>query len=217
MNNKLNILGYVNGILLAIVMAFSSSCDLQLQEQFEFEDDIPELARFDMTVMEWLDQNPQDQFTYMLEAIERAGLRDLYDNADDNRTFLLLRNDAWTESNEILSSVAGDASYPLDSIPVATLRHILKYHIVDAYVDQGPSLLTVDAPYGFQTLIEGDSGRIYFSRNYSQNLSVNSAGSLLPGDKKNTGVSLHNYIFKNGVAHQLNAHVRYQPYYKAPK
>ncbi|GGZ25235.1 hypothetical protein GCM10007049_17160 [Echinicola pacifica] len=197
------------------------ACDMNLQPQFDYNAEIVDAPPFDMTVLEWMRSVNQDpalevnglpEFSYLLEAIDRTGLEELYNKPEDNRTFFLLKNQAWKSSGQLLAHVAGSANFPLDSISTEKLEHILKYHIVDAYVDQGPGLPSLDKNFKFQTLVPGDTGVVYIKRGWTFDLSVNRGAEALPSNAKGIAVELHNYKFTNGIAHQVTGYFRYRPF-----
>ncbi len=193
----------INSMFLVAMIFATTSCDLELQEQFEFDPSIPELTTFeDQTVWEWLSTNPNDEYNFMLEAIERAGLEEMYKATDKQRTFLLLKDRAWTDRGELLQHITGSQDGKIEDIPVETLQKVLKYHVVDDYVDQGPVLFELFADYTFDTMLEGEYGIITFQRDERFRLRMNWSENL-PSTKKRVGSALHNYVFSNGVAHLM--------------
>lgn len=205
--------------VLFIVLFMMTSCDLPVQPKFEFEPDVPDLITFeDQTVLEWMRSdasiggNANANFDIMVSAIEATGLEAEYSNPGDQRTFLMLNNEAFTANGEIFPLLGVASVDELDEAGLDRLRTILRYHIVDAYVDQGPEALPVLLTnYLFQTLIPGEEGVISFNRDERFRMNVNRADAL-PGNARGTQVRQHNYIFNNGVGHHIRDYVRNRPY-----
>ncbi|TXF90249.1 hypothetical protein FUA23_06940 [Neolewinella aurantiaca] len=202
-----------------IMLCCVTSCDLPVQPKFEFEPEISELITFeDQTVLEWMRSdasiggNNNANFDIMVSAIEATGLEDEYSDSGDRRTFLMLNNEAFTANGEIFQLLGVTAVDSLDEAGLDRLRTILRYHIVEDYVDQGPEALPVLlVDYFFQTLIPGDEGRISVNRDERFRLNINRADGL-PGNSRGTQVRQHNYIFSNGVGHHVRDYVRNRPY-----
>ncbi len=204
---------------LALLLFMVTSCDLPVQPKFEFESELGELVTFeDQTVLEWMRSDAavsavnNNNFDLFLEAIALTGLESEYSNSGDRRTFLMLQNQAFTAGGEIFALLRVGSLAELDDAGIDRLRTILRYHIVDDYVDQGaealPVLLT---DYLFQTLIPGEEGIISFNRDERFRMNVNRADAL-PGNARGTQVRNHNYIFNNGVGHHVRDYVRNRPY-----
>jgi len=211
----------LSGVLVLFAMAvMTTGCSLPVQPDFEFEPAIGELVTFeDQTVLEWMSSdaavsgNANNNFDILVDAIALAGMESEYDSPGDRRTFLMLNNEAFTGGGEIFAVLGVTELDSLDTDEEITrLRTILRYHIVDAYVDQGPEALPVLLTnYLFQTLIPGDDGQISFNRDERFRMNVNRAVGL-PGTKRGTQVRNHNYIFSNGVGHHVRDYVRTRPY-----
>ncbi|MEM6522646.1 MAG: fasciclin domain-containing protein [Bacteroidota bacterium] len=225
---KLNIIVFVASTFLVVV-----GCDLDLQEEWQYEPEPLGNIPTGLTAYEWIQGinqdttfNPTDstsEFSFLLEAIDRTGMREEFDDLNDQRTFFLLRNAAWTGGGQILQDVAGSPDFPLDSIDTETLTAILNYHIIpDEVLDQGPSIPKTDFHFYYQTMIPGDTGVIEINKRLWDftlriNTSIDRIGlsdipSNMPSTSEGAIVALHNYQFLNGVGHQLNAYVRYQPF-----
>ena len=202
------------GILLGTAL---TGCDLELQKGTEFDSGVePQVTFGEMTAWEWLQTNPNDEFDYMIEAIELTGLQDEYNSLTSERTFLLLKDIGFTHNAGVLKLEFGSASIPLEDVDVEKLRNIMMYYILDTYVDQGPDhLVVVDRDYPFNTLSE-DPNNSYLTihRNWSFNLRINYSEDIASETKKSQSVKLHNYIFSNGnaVGHMLERHIRLAPF-----
>lgn len=203
-----------------VLLCFVTGCDLPVQPKFEFESEIGELVTFeDQTVLEWMrspesvnPSNSRVNFDIMVSAIEATGLEDEYNDPNDRRTFLMLNNEAFTANGEIFAVLGVDAIDSLDIDGIDRLRTILRYHIIDAYVDQGPDALPVLlVHYFFQTLIPGEEGIISANRDERFRMNINRADGL-PGNARGTQVRQHNYVFSNGVGHHIRDYVRNRPY-----
>lgn len=202
--------------VLAIVTILFSSCELTLQQKVPFNPETPVLATFkNQTAWEWIKTHPGDDFTLMEQAINVTGLQNLYSQVDSQRTYLLLKNISFTQSNGVLQVITGSRNGDLSKLSLANtqrLKNILMYHIINQYVDQGPdNLKVVYKDYFFQTLLPGLNGRVSINRNDSFNMVFN-ASSILPATKKGTIGAFHNYVLKNGVAHLLTTYIRVTPF-----
>lgn len=202
-----------------MALCLLASCDLQLQKPFEYEPELPPFTTFkDKTALDWLKTQKTadtaktlnlERFDLMLAAIDSAGLRDEYTKSGDQRTFLLLNNGAFLGTSRIISVVGGTTSTTLLKLPALTaanklkLVNILKYHIIDAYVDQVKALPVADAHYDFKTLGAAPNDVISMRRDVRFNLTINGSPSL-PTTKRTFTVFRHNYQFANGIAHIVN-------------
>lgn len=219
-------------ILIAAIVAFATfSCDLELQKEWEYVPEPFGNKPTGMTALEWVeminndptyqDANGLPEFDFLLQAIERTGLENLYLGQDTTNTFLLLRNSAWNGSNQLIQNMTGNREYPLDSISNERLEQVLRYHIIDEYLSQ-PAIPKNDFFLYYQTLVPGDSGSIEINKRlFDQSIRINtsiarigspSTPSNMPSSSRGTVVNLHNFIFTNGIGHQLNGYVRYQPF-----
>lgn len=191
-------------LMLLLIISSLTSCDLQRQRQFEFDPEIPPQVTFDMTALEFLQMHPDDDFHYLDSAIALTGMEAEYSSNESRRTYLLLKDRAFTDRGEILQQVSGATDTPLDSLDatqIERLRYALRYHIIDAYIENGFDPLNVlFQDYFFQTLIPGEEGLISINRDDRFRLHVNDSNAL-QGTKKGGRVNEHNYIFTNGVAH----------------
>jgi uncharacterized surface protein with fasciclin (FAS1) repeats len=195
------------------------SCNLKLQEPFDFTPEAPTLTTFkDKTAFEWL-QNQKtpdtaktlnlERFDLLLAAIDSTGLQAEFIKSGDQRTFLLLNNAAFLGTGRIVSIIGGTTSTALLRLPVLTtanklrLTNILKYHIINAYVDQVKAVPIWGAQYEFKTLSDTPNDIITISRNERYSLTINSSPSL-PATRRTFGVYRHNYQFGNGMGHIVN-------------
>ena len=197
--------------LFALVLLLITGCDLERQRQFEFDPDIAPQVTFDMTVLDFIRSHPADDFNYLDTAITLTGLAAEYESNADPRTYLLLKDAAFTSRGEILQQITGDATTSLDSLDatqIERLRYVLRYHIIEDYVENGfDPLEVVFQDYFFQTLIFGDDGILSLNRDDRFRLGVNQSQDL-QGTRKGGRLGEHNYIFTNGVAHLTGASFR---------
>lgn len=194
-------------ITLFSVIMLITSCGLDLQENYDFDDSatIHSPAQpFNMTI--WGFMNGQSDFDLMIEAIEQVGLQDVYSGGEDDKTVLLLRNEAMQDflSDQGVATVA--------EVDSQVLQNFLNYHVITTRFTNGD--LNSQEDVQFQTLVDGPNGRInvWRWRRYME-LQINRNGSPdKPGTAKGTSVYLHNYEFTNGVGHQLQTFVRWTPF-----
>jgi hypothetical protein len=230
---------YINIVLVLCVSVIFTSCTLDLQDNFEFKQDLDTTDPHDTkTAWEFIQERTElteedttysfEELNYMIAAIKKAGFEDLYDQtATADRTYLLLNNAAFLRSgNNIVNIVTGSPVVGPDETAeevmervdtpekLETLRTLLKYHIVDAYVAQVPTLFETEVRYVFQTLIPGNDGLIVFSRNSRWSIQVNTAPAPLPATatSRPENVRRHNYVFNNGIGHFIHDLVQNKPY-----
>lgn len=214
-----------------------SSCDLGLQEEFDFKPEALSENPFEnMTAWEWIQTRTTAptattynalEFDYFIEAIKKAGMQNEYDQiATKDRTYLLLNNNAFIGAGDIIQIVTGSATVPAGEkadvtmnkvdtpAELAKLKAVLSYHIVTTYILQVPTLYKYDVDYLFQTLIPGNDGLIAFRRSPIYQITVNSQLAPLPKTATDEfeGCLSHNYQFKNGIGHVLADPVRNKPY-----
>ncbi|MFS4417631.1 fasciclin domain-containing protein [Maribacter sp. 2307ULW6-5] len=231
---KINHLKMLAICSLALLLA---NCDIPLQERFVFEPDVDLTDPFEnLTAWEFFNSEAAtrlneegeligDNFNYMAAAVEAAGLVDLYNGSNDGRTFLMLNNNAFTGSNDVIDLITGSEEVAEGETPeevmaradMDVLRLILQYHIIDTYITQNDPLVEFDVNYEFQTLIPGEAGRIVLRRDNRLRIEINrnpapTLPSTATGGGNNERVRNYNYVFSNGIGHSLNDPVRNQPY-----
>ena len=231
---KLSTLNIATFLLLIVTLA---SCDLQLQENFEFEPEVDAENPFeDGTAWDFIQATTQfneeggivgEHFNYLEAAIEKAGMVDEFNQTNTtDRTYLLLNNNAFLGNNDVIDIITGSDTIGVGATPTETmervdtpeklekLRTVLKYHIVETYIAQVPTLEVFDVWYLFQTMIPGEDGLIAFKRDFTWRIDINRNGAPLPATATSQGerVRNHNYIFNNGIGHHLADPVRNQPY-----
>ncbi len=217
MKNYFNI--SIKIMLFGFISTSLISCgDLKVQEKFVFQPGIPELATFkDQTAWEFIQKQTTpagavalaaNKFDFMITLIRVAGLEEEYNKNIENRTYLFLNNAAFTGAGRINALLTGVTLGTGDLTKVDKVRaaNLLKYHIIDAYVNQTTSLPLFFINYDFKTLLEGSNGVMKIQRNERYSITINNSAEL-PTTRRTTAVTLHNYQFKNGIAHIISSHV----------
>ena len=220
-------------ITLLSLMVLLPSCDLDLQEGIEFVPEVDLTDPFaDITAWEWLQTRTKlndngsingEEFNYMIAAIEKAGMVEEYNNASmQDRTYLMLNNNAFTGNGDVIAIVTGSASIPAGATPaqvlenadVDKLKKVLQYHIVTSFVAQVPTLFEANVNYIYQTLIPGEDGVIVMRRDNLYRIDINKVPAPLPSSATSQfeRVRGHNYVFQNGIGHIIADPVRNKPY-----
>lgn len=171
-------------ITIVCITVVLQSCTLRPQEAFDF---VPENTFADpfanTTAWDYIqtrttkglvdNQNrlvqDGEELDFMIAAIKHVGYQDLYSQTGNDRTFLLLNNNAFTGNNrdrDIIRAVTGRAQgvrnrVNSDSL-IATitepeqinkLKAILKHHIIEEEVAQIPKLTIFNQDFVFKTLL----------------------------------------------------------------
>lgn len=193
----------------ALIILFAVLCQacekLPLQESFNFdENDHPAIRPpFNTTIFEFMSTHAE--FSLMVEAVKRAGLENAYSGGANDKTVLLLRNEAITKF------LADYRHATVADVPVVRLQNMLRYHIITKRFTQKD--LSVQDFVVFQTLVPGTNGliNIYKWREYWE-IQINSGGPDLPSTRRTANVYLHNYEFTNCVGHQMRLYVQRVPF-----
>jgi hypothetical protein len=220
---KNNIYKIKLSFVITLICGFLSSCgDLKLQELNTFQPGIPELATFkDQTAWEWMQTQTtavgatvlaNNKLDNMITLIKVAGLEEEYNKAIKDRTYLFLPNSAFTGTGRINALLTGVSAGTGDLTKVDKVRaaNLLKYHIINAYVQQN-SLLLYGVNYDYQSLLDGPNGLMKLQRTTRFQISINNSADL-PSTRRTAAVTLHNYQFKNGIAHFIGTHVGITPF-----
>lgn len=209
----------ITSFALVVLLSMATSCELKIQKPFEFVPDVANIATYEnQTVWEWLQtqKSPtgstavdQFKFDYLIQAIEYTGLIDEFNRKGDRRTFFLLNNNAFDDAGEILQTLTGSLTGPVTRADKVRLTNVLKYHIVNEYIEQNNPLKVYAADYFFQTLNEGDNGKMLLRRDELFRVSVNSATvPPLTATRRGTTVRTHNLRYANGIAYVVNDYTR---------
>ena len=203
-------------IVLILCLGISlSSCDLELQDTYNFESGAVFSDPYEnITAWEFIQSlngvNEDgtldgEHFQYMEAAIRKAEMIDVFNQtADTLRTYLLLNNNAFKGAgnvNQIVTGLSGtdledaEASLTPDELmefvdtpeKLEKLRTLLKYHITTDYVLQVPTLGVSGTFYVFQTLVPGDDGLIAYRRDDDWDISINASGAPLPSSAYSGG------------------------------
>lgn len=214
MKNIAKYIGFLG--FLSLIMGVNTGCDLIIQEPYELVQEVPDLITFkDKTVWDWLQtQKTPDtaktkatnKFDFMIDAITYAGLEEEY-KSGSNQTFILLSNNAFTGASEINVTLTGKTAGPITAADKTRLTNLLKYHILNAYVDQLKALPVYGNYYEFATKSAVANNKIYISRNDRYSINLNGSTNL-PSTKKASNVVGHNYVFSNGIGHIVNNYTR---------
>jgi len=143
------------------------SCDLALQENFEFVPEVDLSNPYDeISALDFIQSRifltdkgnlDGDELDYMAAAIKRVGMESKYSGSDTSRTYLLLNNSAFTGGGDIVDIVTGSPEVMEGESPdevmarvdVDILRTVLEYHIVTSFVAQVPTLFEFGVNYIF--------------------------------------------------------------------
>lgn len=194
-------------ITFILLLGMGTSCDLALQKSYDFDESATiyqEQPPFNQTIWEFMNQ--QADFDLMVEAIDFAGMQDVFDGGQDDKTVLLLRQEAME------AFLSDQNAENVQDVPLDTWMHFLNYHVITTRFTQND--LNSQEYTTLQTLVNGDDGRIVIWkwRRYME-LQINRNGSPdRPNTAKGDAVFLHNYEFTNGVGHQMRKYVGWAPY-----
>src|SRR5690606_36526773 len=150
-NNKMNRI--IKSIVLLIITLSLYSCEkMILQKSFHFdENDHPAvILPFNITIYEFMTQHVE--FDSMTVAVKRAGMEDIFKGGGNDKTVLLLRNEA-------IQKFLKDYGFSKNSdVPIIKLQNLLKYHVITTRFTQKD--LKVQTFYVYNTLVDGDDGLI---------------------------------------------------------
>jgi Fasciclin domain len=206
--------------LIILLYTVTSCSDLKLQKPYEFEPDVKTYATYEnQTVWEWLQTQKSAapatllepfKFDYLIEAIEYTGLQEEFNRKTDKRTFFLLNNGAFVGANKIFQALGGTATTAglaaIRTRDKVRLTNLLKYHIINQYVTQIDPLYAFATNYFFQTLNDGDAGKILLRRTERWEIQLNPATvPPLAATRRAVNVRNHNLLYANGIAHSLNS------------
>lgn len=227
-----------------VVMVFVVGC-LPLQENFRFDPGpMPGDPFADMTAWEFIQSRDilttnaagvevldNEEFNYFIAAVKRAGFEEFFSGNHKERTYLILNNSAFLGNNGIIRLVTGSATVRAGETPdevmaranLNVLQNILRYHIIDAYVDQVPTLFVAGQWYIFQTFLPGPDGLIGLIRDDRYRIFINAqpnnanpiyGPAPLPTSARARPMPVrnHNYVFKNGIGHVINGYVQNRPF-----
>lgn len=235
---KNNLKRIIQSVLFVCSAMFVVGCDLEKQEDFDFKPETAPIVTFgSMTPLEWIMTNPGGEFDYLIKAIELTGSEDLFSKDLANKTFFLLKDEAFRvddtrvfrNKNEMMSlefkikhpAANKPAQDPaelntLTAAQLSSLKDLLAYHVITTYVDQGPEhLYVMDKDYQFATVFQGPNNNVMsLRRNRNFGIEFN-RDATLPSSRKGGSVNRHNYIFANGtcVAHLMTEYTKISPFW----
>lgn len=213
-----------NNLQLFSILFFSFltlGCNLGIQDSYNFVPSYESAHTFgEQTAWEWLSAPPNnedkatnEELNYMKASIELTGLIDLYNNKSAKRTFFMITDAGF---DGVLNELS--IQYSLEQLQdkndiltkdIVKLRNILKYHIIDTYIDQGEDEITgIDASYYFDTLSEDpNNGTIEISKAWYLDIIINTTDVA---NRRKVVVDKHNFVFSNGntIAHMINSYAR---------
>ena len=178
--------------LVIFMLTLFSGCEIQENFKYPYAEDN---SKLNVSALEFIQTH--DSLSFMAQAIERAGLEDLY-VAKEVHTFVVPDNQAFREYFK-------DNGYSsITDIPLPILRNILKYHIVKAEVNfNDPALSSKNNPIPYPT----ENGQTMF---------LSHTGTFVGLINENTNrqweIKTSNLVPTNGVIHVVRSIV----YYSAP-
>lgn len=208
------------------IMMFLASCDLELQTPFKFDSSIETPETFgDKTALQWMkdEKEASGEYAYILEAIELTGMEEEYLSSTIRKTLFLIRDEGFTANKGILRREFGIPKDDVDTYDLEQfrnlisddlnknkLKNILRYHIINTYVDQSKDEIEfADTAYTFTTT-SGDKSNntIEISKSWELDMSLNFYKN--PDTAYKQGIKQHNYVFSNGstVAHIIDGYAR---------
>ena len=214
------------GLLMSIMSITFTSCgDLELQKLVDFQPGAISSKNYnDVIAWDFIQQQTSpvgtvplaNKLDFMITLIKIAGLEEEYKKSNTDRTFLFLPNSAFTGVGRINALLTGVVAGTGDLTKVDKVRaaNLLKYHIIQAYVDQKDALPIYGVNYTFQTLLDGPNGIIGFQRDSRYGITINTSLEL-PSTKRAITASnnvLANYQFKNGIGHIIATYIGLTPF-----
>ena len=162
---------------ISLVLALTK-CEKQKNFKYISNPPNPDIG---MNVWEFIQK--KDSFSLMKKAIERAGLRNYYDQKE-GKTFILPLNEAFR------AYVEDNGYASISEIPVPILKYVLLYHIVDNEVLTSDTGLVKTDPQPYET---ENGQKMYLSHNNNYQLIINE------GTSRNWTIQVSNLEATNGV------------------
>lgn len=134
--------------LVGIFMMLLSSCDLDLQTDYDYSQKVDD-PHINMTAWEYVASN-EDNFSLLKEALEYTGVDEYYKQTEHQYTFLLLNNTAmkaFMESKGVTE---------ISSCDMQELKNLLLYHIVSGHYSSYGELDV--EPRFVITMLSGEEG-----------------------------------------------------------
>lgn len=158
-----------------------TNCEKQPNYKYQYDNPGGKL-----NVSAWQFISQTDSFSLMKQAVTITGLENYY-SGTDTLTFIIPRNSAWR------AWLKAKNYLDIASVPVDTLKNVIKYHIVKAKVlFSDPALLLRNNPIAYDT----ESGQVmYLSHN------GDFQGLINEGTRKVFTIITSNLQSTNGVIH----------------
>ena len=195
-------------ILFIMVICVFSGC-YGIQEDYEFTPSAPRNI-LNKSVWEHIVSDP-DSYSMLKRAIDHTGLQALYEQTENEYTYILLRNTAFTLNASDGGILAEAGVEEVEDMDVEELKNILLYHIIRGTYH---GLGTIDFdPIYVLTLREGQDG--IMTVRMDDNNSIQSYSSILfndmLGSSERVRASRSNMFATNGVVHDVNKQIVYVP------
>jgi hypothetical protein len=202
--------GYKYFILWSLIIGFMACDNMELQTNYNYKSETLN-PHIDLTAWEYMNSRP-DIFSLLINAVEYAGMQDIYAQTDSTLTYLFINNTGMESylSSRGLSTIA--------MADVNKIRKLLQYHIINGEYHAYNKKLPVEPIY-VKTLLEGEAGLMSLKVNKSSqpsvgspiangNIVVNETGSNFAGKRISSVTS--NLMPVNGVIHVFSDFAYYR-------
>ncbi len=182
-------LSYRLSFISVMLILMAVGCEIQPDFEYEYSNTT---GKFDITAFEFIEQD--DSLSLMENAINIAGLKDLY-NGTDKKTFIVPRNSAWRDYLSINNYNS------INDVPVPIIKNILLYHVVtEKTLFSDSTFYTSNSPVAFQT---ENGQKMYLSR------SNNYQGLINQGTNQSWTIMTSNIEPVNGTIDIIKSVVYY--------
>ena len=179
-----------------------------VQDDYEFVPSPPRNV-LHKSVWEHIVTNPND-YSMLKRAIDHTGLQSLYEQTENEYTYVLLKNTAFTLSAKDDGILASAGVTEVEDMDVEELKDILLYHIIQGNY-HGLGTLDFDPIY-VVTLRKGQYG--VMSIRMDDTNTIQSYSSILFNDMLGTSTAVRsprsNMFATNGVVHDVNKQIIYK-------
>lgn len=198
---------YLPQVLIAIVLLCGAGAcrvgDMELQQNYHYHASVLD-PNINMTTWDFMNSRntagEDSLFSIMLDAINYAGLKDLY-RQDNGYTYFLLTDTSFTDPGQGYFHDHNIQS--VEEMPVDSIKNLLLYHIVKGTYT---SLDLTTTPQYVSTQYPADS--VKMSLNHDGNFTV--IINAFPGSKRQVSVVTSNLRPTNGVIHVLDRYAAYK-------
>ncbi len=183
-----------------------------LQKNFDYEPK-PIDPNINMTVWEFLQSRPAD-FSLMSEAIEYAGMQQIYSQEKKAYTYLIINNEGMNKFFAIYGVTSAI------SIDIDKVRSFLSYHVIEGKYHAFDKKLPVESIF-VKTLLEGEDGLLTIKISKSSigqatnqdqvingNIVLNETGTN--GSSREVLSLTSNVLARNGAAHVFRHYAVYK-------